>query len=390
MLDTIRTPAPNCPPSPLNDMTGFIPQAAPNLRIGQFRDAVSGAVRRVLESDNYGLGPDIDRFEQAFATYLGIGHCVGVGSGTDALAIAFRALSLPREGEIVTVAMTASATGSAILLGGYVPRFVDVDRESRLIDIDHLAAAVGPRTVAIVPVHLHGNPVDMPRLMTVADALGLPVIEDCAQAHGARTGGRPVGTFGRAAAFSFYPTKNLGCAGDGGLLATHDGEVAERARALREHGWGPVRGRSDVAGFNSRLSAIQAAILCELLPHLDEGNAERVRIAERYRLGFEAAANARSIGLPPGNGRSVYHQFAVEVDNRDRVRERLQAAGIGTAVHYALPLNRQPAFAEFSKKAHPNSDALAGRLLSLPIQPEVAGPVVEEIIERVVDAVSRS
>ena len=371
------------------DTTGFIPQAAPRLRIGRFGAAVAAAVRQVLESDHYGVGPAVARFERDFASYLGVDHCIGVGSGTDALAIAFRALSLPRGGEILTVAMTASATGSAILLGGHVPRFVDVDPRSRLINIDRIAASAGPKTVAIVPVHLHGYPVDMPRLMTVADALGLPVIEDCAQAHGARIGGRAVGTFGQAAAFSFYPTKNLGCAGDGGAVTTNDGDVARRARALREHGWGEVRGRSEIAGLNSRLSEIQAAILCVLLPQLDDGNAERRRIAERYRRGLSAATVAGRIGLPPEDDGSVYHQFAIEVDDRDRVREALFAAGVGTAVHYADPLDRQPAFAGCATGPLAGGDALAARLLSLPIQPEVAGPAVDEIIERVVRAVSQ-
>ena len=189
-------------------MTQFIPQAAPRLRIGRFRDSIDAALRRTLDADSYIVGREVERFEASFADYLGVRYCVGVNSGTDALHLACRALDLPAGGEILTVAMSASATATAIVLAGCAPRFVDVAEETWCIDIDHIAAAAGPRTVAIMPVHLHGNPVDMPGLMAVADRLGLAVIEDCAQAHGARIDGRPVGTFGHAAAFSFYPTKN--------------------------------------------------------------------------------------------------------------------------------------------------------------------------------------
>jgi dTDP-4-amino-4,6-dideoxygalactose transaminase len=366
----------------------FIPQAAPQLRIARYHEAVAAAIGKVLASDAYILGGAVAGFEAAFAAYLGIGHCVGVNSGTDALMLACRALDLPPGGEVLTVAMTSPATATAIVLAGCTPRFVDVSPETRCIDPDHVAAAIGPRTVAIVPVHLHGHPADMVRLMAIADAHGLALIEDCAQAHGARIGERMIGTFGHVAAFSFYPTKNLGGAGDAGAVVTADGRLAERLRALRTYGWQGSARSSEVIGYNSRLQELQAAILGVLLPHLESGNFERGAIARRYRAALRAAEAAGTVRLPPGTEGHVYHQFAIEAGDRDGMRERLLGRGVGTGLHYAVPLHRQPAFAPFVPAGThlPVSDAFAARLLSLPIQPEVVGDAVEDIAAEIVAA----
>lgn len=360
-------------------MTLRIPQAAPQVRIARFRTSIDAAIQRTVDSPAYILGPEVEAFETGFAAYLGVDHCIGVNSGTDALQIACQALGLPRGGEIITVSMTASATGSAIVAAGCNPRFVDVSPDTWDIDFDQLAAAINPRTVAIMPVHLHGRPVDMPRLMAIADRYGLAVIEDCAQAHGATVQGRRAGTFGHVAAFSFYPTKNLGGIGDGGAVVTGDAQLARRARAFRSYGWMEDRGRSELAGGNSRLSELQAAILGALLPHLDSGNADRADVDASYRKALESLAVSGRIGLPPHVQGAVHHQFAVLVSNRDATIRRMAEAGIGTAVHYAYPVHRQPAFSAFAGSELPTTDHLADRLLSLPIQPEVAAAHVPEI-----------
>jgi len=371
-------------------MTRSFPQAAPQLRIARFRPTVDDAVRRVLDSDSYILGSAVAAFETMFAAYLGAEYCVGVNSGTDALALACRALGLPPGGEVLTVSMTSPATATAIVLAGCTPRFVDVSAVTRCLRLDRVAAAIGPRTVAIMPVHLHGYPVDMPALMALAEARGLAVVEDCAQAHGAMIGDRKVGVFGHAAAFSFYPTKNLGGAGDGGVVVTGDAQVAERVRALRTYGWQGSERSSMTLGVNSRLQEIQAAILSALLPHLDAGNAERARVAAHYRKALGPLAAAGLIRLPPEAEGAVYHQFAIEVSDRDAVRDRLARMGVGTGVHYALPVHRQPAFAPYlpPEASLAVTEALAGRLVSLPIQPEVVGDDAGEIAERVIGALS--
>lgn len=373
-------------------MTRSFPQAAPQLRIARFRSAVDDAIRGVLDSDAYILGRAVAAFETSFAAYLGVRHCVGVNSGTDALALACRALGLPPGGEVITVSMTSPATATAIVLAGCTPRFVDVAAETRCLDVERVAAAIGPRTVAIMPVHLHGHPADMPALLALAEARGLAVIEDCAQAHGAMIGDRKVGVFGHAAAFSFYPTKTLGCAGDGGAVVTNDAEVAERVRALRTYGWRGSERSSITIGVNSRLPEIQAAILAVLLPHLDSGISERARIAAHYREALDPLAAAGLLRLPPETGGAVYHQFAIEVSDRDAVRDRLARMGVGTGVHYAVPVHRQPAFAPYLQPGAslPVTDGLAGRLVSLPIQGEVVGEAAAELAERVIGVVSAS
>lgn len=346
----------------------MIPQAAPPLRIARYREAIDRAVARVLSGPTYILGAAVAEFEAAFAGQSGGGHCVGVASGTDALALALRALGIGPGDEVLLPAMTFAGTAQAILHCGASPVFVEVDAATRCLDPTAAAQAVTPRSAALVPVHLFGHPADMPALMALADRHGLAVVEDCAQSHGAVLDGRPLGSFGHAAAYSFYPTKNLGGVGDGGAVVTRDPAVAERVRRLRHYGFGEGQRVSGQIGFNSRLDELQAAILLALLPHLAEGNAERRAIASRYR----DLLGGTGIGLPTGHEGCVYHQFAVTVRDRETLRTRLDAAGIGTAVHYAPGLHRHPAFLEGARTPLPVTDSLADSLLSLPIQPEVA------------------
>jgi dTDP-3-amino-3,4,6-trideoxy-alpha-D-glucose transaminase len=358
-----------------------IPQAAPPRRIARFRCEVDAAVASVLGGRDYILGSSVDAFERAFADHAGLSHCVGVASGTDALALALRALDVGPGDEVITAALTFAATAQAILHCGAIPRFADVDPVTRCLDLAAVAAAVTARTAAIVPVHLFGHPADMPALMILAERHGLAVVEDCAQAHGATFDGRrALGSFGHAAAYSFYPTKNLGCVGDGGAVLTEDGRLAARLRSLRHYGFEGNSRISLTPGFNSRLDEVQAAILLALLPHLAAGNAERRAIAARYRYALEGAAR---LGLPPDASGCVYHQFAVTHPDRDGLMHHLARIGIGSAVHYAPGLHRHPAFSQGPAYPLPVTDALSASLLSLPIQPEVAATAVEQVAEAV-------
>ena len=358
----------------------MIPQAAPARRIARFRREVDAAVASVLDSETYIQGTALASFEQAFAAHARMSHCVGVASGTDALALALRALGVGPGDEVITAALTFAGTAQAILHCGARPRFVDVDPETRCIDPAAVAAAINRHSAAILPVHLFGHPCDMPALMALAGRHGLAVVEDCAQSHGAALDGRALGSFGHAAAYSFYPTKNLGCVGDGGAVLTNDAALAAKLRRLSNYGFADSR-VSQALGFNSRLDEMQAAILLALLPHLEAGNAERRLVAARYRRLLARCG----LELPPDSPGCVYHQFAVACGDRDGLRQHLARAGIGSAVHYAPGLHRHPAFADGADGALPATETLSAGLLSLPIQPEVAMATVERIAGAVAD-----
>lgn len=363
----------------------MIPVCAPQLRFARFSAAVGEAIQGVLDHGQFILGREVDRFEQDFAAYLGVRHCVGVNSGTDALVLALRALGIGAGDEVITVSLSFTATAMAILHAGAEPRFVDVDRETRCMDLRQVEEAINPRTAAILPVHLHGYPLDMPRLMAVAERHRLAVVEDCAQAHGARIAGRAVGSFGQLAAFSFYPTKNLGCPGDGGAVVTQDTGLATRVRALRTYGWFDDRRVSAELGQNSRLDELQAAVLNVLLPHLDEGNRERMAVATRYRE-LLTGADLELAAAHPG---AVHHQFALAVPRRDAFRSALrERAGIETGIHYPVPLHRQPLFAAWAGVPLPVTDHLARSMVSVPIQPEVVADKIDYIARSVLAEVA--
>jgi dTDP-4-amino-4,6-dideoxygalactose transaminase len=367
----------------------MIPAASPQLRLERYFAPVDRAVRQALKGPRLILGERVEAFEGRFAAYLDLQHCVGVNSGTDAVALALAACGVGHGDEVITVSMTAAGTATGIMRAGAAPRFVDVDPVTRCIDPDAIESGIGPRTKALVPVHLHGHLADMSRVMAIADRHDLIVVEDCAQAHGARdpATGRHAGSVGTAAAFSFYPTKNLGCAGDGGAVVTNDGQIAERLRALRSYGWEGGRRISTAVGFNSRLDEVQAAILEVMLGHLEEGNRERTRIAAEYRQTLERVGN---VSLPPDEAGAVHHQFAIEVDDRDRLREWLLDREIGTGVHYSKGLHEQPAFASAAPPGGlPVTERLAQRFVSLPIQPEVVGDRGRWIAQTVAEGVTQ-
>jgi dTDP-3-amino-3,4,6-trideoxy-alpha-D-glucose transaminase len=356
-----------------------IPAADPAARIRALGAEVRAAIDAAITGNRYILGPQVEAFEDEFARYLGAAHCVGVGSGTDAITLALLGLGVGPGDEVICPAMTAHGTAMGIMRAGAQPVFADVEASTRCLDARSVEQRIGPRTAGIVAVHLHGHAAPVAALRDIASRHDLFLVEDAAQSHGARLGERRLGTFGDAAAFSFYPTKNLGCLGDGGMVATADRAVAERVRRLRCYGWDADRVSVDT-GFNSRLDEIQAAVLRVLLPTLDRDNQRRRQLAARYGKAFAATP----LGLPPSGAgaEAVFHQFAVLADARERFRAWLLEGGIGTDVHYPLGLHRMPAFPAAEL---PVTDSLARRLVSLPIQPEIAEPNAERIIRRVLE-----
>jgi dTDP-4-amino-4,6-dideoxygalactose transaminase len=331
---------------------------------------IDAAVGRVMAGGWYILGPEVEAFETEFAAYLGVDHAVGVASGTDAVLLALRACSVGPGDEVITVSHTAVATVAAIELCGAAPRLVDIDLASFTMAPAALAAAVTPRTRAVIPVHLYGQPADMDAILAIAREHNLIVIEDCAQAHGARYRGRMVGTMGDAAAFSFYPTKNLGATGDGGAVATNRPDVAERLRLLRQYGW-RERYVSDVAGYNSRLDELQAAILRVRLRYLDEENMARRRLAANYTVAL-AGSGVATPPERPGDC-DVYHLYVIRAELRDALKTYLQGRGIMTAIHYPIPVHLQPAYHRlgYGPGSLPATEEAAQTILSLPMFPDL-------------------
>jgi dTDP-4-amino-4,6-dideoxygalactose transaminase len=346
-------------------------------------DELSGEALRVLRSGRFVLGPDVDAFEREAAEYLGVRHAVGLNSGTDALIIGLRALGVEPGDEVVTTPFTFFATAEAISLIGATPVFADIEADSFNLDPACVAAAVGERTRAVIPVHLFGRPVDYEAIAAVAARHDLWVLEDCAQSIGATVGAARTGSLGDAGAFSFYPTKNLGGFGDGGLLTTHDDDVADTARMLRTHGE-RSRYHNEMLGYNSRLDALQAALLRVKLRRLDEFNEARRGAARRYGelLGDLEAAGA--LTTPAVSDGHMFHQYTVRIHDgrRDEVREGLDAAGIGTMVYYPIPCHRLPVYADaYSDVTLPVAEAAANEVLSLPIWPAITAATQARVAE---------
>jgi len=346
------------------------------------KDQIDQAVQRVLASGWYILGEEVKKFEAEFAGYLGTGHGIGVGNGTEALHLALAACGIGPGDEVITVSHTAVATVAAIELTGATPVLVDIEPDFFTMDVGQLAQALSPRTRAIVPVHLYGQPVDMDGVLSFASAHGLRVVEDCAQAHGATWRGRRVGSFGDFGCFSFYPTKNLGALGDGGIVVTGNSELATSARHLREYGWAE-RFVSHVPGWNSRLDEIQAAVLRVKLPFLDADNLARKNIAAAY------SELANALKLPPIRPEieHVFHLFVTRSARRDELLQHLRGKGIGAAIHYPAPVHLQPAYRGRLPGAErlPETERAARQILSLPIYPELQPGEVRQVIEAVQD-----
>jgi dTDP-4-amino-4,6-dideoxygalactose transaminase len=349
----------------------MIPASNPHAQYATHKAAIDAAIQRTLSAGQYVLGQEVEAFEREFASFCGVAHGVGVNSGTDALILALRALGLEAGDEVITVSHTAVATVAAIVAAGARPVLVDIDPTTFTIDPGAIERAVSRATRAIIPVHLYGLPAEMDGIMAIAERHGLKVIEDCAQAAGARYRGRRVGSIGHIGCFSFYPTKNLGAIGDGGMIVTEDVELAERARKLRQYGWDAER-NSCAYGVNSRLDEIQAAILRTKLPHLDAENDRRARIADFYRAGL-ADSDLLTPAAPAGR-EHVYHLYVVRSETRDTTFERLRRIGVAAAIHYPVPVHLQPAFRDrgFAPFPLPHSEKAAAQVVSLPIYPELA------------------
>ncbi|MBI4455650.1 MAG: DegT/DnrJ/EryC1/StrS family aminotransferase [Acidobacteria bacterium] len=321
------------------------------------------AVQRVVESHHYILGREVELFEQEFATYLGVKHAVAVASGTDALCLALLAGGVIRPGaEVIVPALTSPFTAIAVVRAGGWPVFADVNQKTWTLDAESVAGCITEKTVALVPVHLYGNPVDWPPLAKLAEAHDLLVLEDACQAHGALFQGVKVGALGRVAAFSFYPTKNLGAAGDGGAIVTNDELLAAQCRHLRNGG---QIGRyvHDQPVFHSRLDEIQAAILRVKLPYLDAWNEQRNKV---YRDYWEKLPDCIFPALPPGS-RPVAHVAAMCHPQRNRLCAHLKGRGIETLIHYPVPLHQMPAFTPYAGRPCPVAETICGRVLSLPL-----------------------
>lgn len=347
----------------------------------ELKAELDGAIHDVLDESFFILGKQVEAFEREFAAYLGVPYAVGVGSGTDAIHLALRALGVGPGDDVLTVAHTAVATTVAISASGATPVFVDIDPATFTMDMGSLEAKRTRRTKAVVPVHLYGHPAAMVPLLEFARRSGLYVVEDAAQAHGAAYGSAKCGTFGDAAAFSFYPTKNLGAYGDGGAVVTRDAAVAERLRQLREYGWESGRRYySVIKGVNSRLDELQAAVLRVKLRHLDEGNARRRRLADLYGQLLEGVAGiARPQEQPPAS--HVYHLFVVRAERRDALQAYLRSRHIGTQIHYPEPVHRQAAYLAqgYAPGSLPETERACGEILSLPIYPELPAADVRRV-----------
>ena len=391
----LKVPSMQVPPFSLSEQL---------VRLGSELDA---AVLQVLRSGQYIGGETIRAFEESFAAATDSPHAIGCNSGTDALILALRALEIGPGDEVITCSFSFFATAEAISAVGATPVFVDVDPSTYLIDLNQVEAAITPATKALLPVHLFGRPVDMERVQALAAAHGLRVVEDCAQATGASWAGRPVGSWGDAGCFSFFPTKNLGGAGDGGAITCRDPELAQRLRELAVHGM-PRRYLHTNLGYNSRLDAIQAAVLAVKLPHLESWVAERRRIASTY---LDALGDLETISLPmAGPDGHSWNQFVVRVPGcpasgaacrsrctpssdsadfglpeaccRDWLKQELQQAGITTIIYYPIPIHRQPAYADlgYGPGSLPITERLCSEVLSLPIFPELSSSQQDQVI----------
>ena len=331
----------------------------------EVRAAIDGVFRR----GSFILGPEVAAFEQEFAAYLGVRHAIGVASGTDALHLALRACGIGPGDEVITVTNTAVATVAAIELAGARPVFVDIDPSTFNLNPRLVEAAITPQTKALLPVHLYGQPADLGPLLDIARRRGLRIIEDACQAHGATYHGNKVGTIGDIGCFSFYPTKNLGGYGDGGMVTTNDDALAERLKLLRTYGWAE-RDRSVLRGMNSRLDEVQAAVLRVKLRHLDGWNQQRRDMAAHYT---ELLGGVRGITAPAEapNGCHVYHLYVARAQEREHLRQYLTEQDIGTLVHYPIPIHRQQAYLDLGYAAGslPRAERAAQEILSLPLYP---------------------
>ena len=356
-----------------------IPQCSPLDNFRKKQPEILKAIGEVLESGRYILGPAVEKLEREFAAFCGCRGAIGVANGTDAVELALRSLNLPAGSLVACPDLTASATAAAIQRAGCEVFPIDLEPDTCTISPQALRQALADFDIrAIVAVHLYGQPADLPAILSAAD--GRPVIEDCAQAHGALLDGRRVGVFGYCGAFSFYPTKNLGAIGDGGMIVCDDPELLENLAVLRQYGW-RQRFDSAIRGVNSRLDELQAAILLVKLAELEKDNRRRREIAARYDAGFRDLP-LQIPKIRPG-AFPVYHQYVIRAGDRDALREFLRQRGIATAIHYPKALHQQAAFRPSVGRVFPEAEAAVREILSLPMYPELTENAVETVIAAV-------
>lgn len=356
----------------------------------ELKDDLDAAYRRVMESGWYIFGREVDAFEQEFAAYCESKHCIGVGNGLEALHLILRAMEIGPGDEVIVPANTYIATWLAVTHVGAMPVPVEPVEQTYNLEPSLIARAITPKTKAILVVHLYGQPADMDPINAVAQKNGLKVIEDCAQAHGARYKGRRAGSLGDAAGFSFYPGKNLGAIGDGGAVTTNDAELAERIRVLRNYG-SRIKYHNEIVGYNSRLDELQAALLRVKLTRLDEWNERRRQVASHY---LQELSGQPKLILPhvPDWAEPVWHLFVVRHPQRDELQKALTEVGVGTMIHYPIPPHMQPAYAELKLREgnFPITERMAKEVLSLPIGPHLSGAGVERIVEEVASVLASS
>lgn len=348
--------------------------------VAQYRDLqpqLEPAFLNALNAAQFILGPNVQAFEKEAAAYLGVAHAITCANGTDALHLALLAADIGPGDEVITTPFTFIATAEAIAYVGAKAVFVDIDPRTFNIDVEQARRAITPQTKALLPVHLFGQPADLDPLMALAKAHQLTLVEDCAQSFGADIGGRKTGAMGDVAAFSFFPSKNLGCYGDGGMVTTQSDVMAEKLRMLRNHG-SKVRYYHDIVGYNSRLDELQAVVLRAKMPVIDHYNQERRRVAHRYTTGL-AGLNLQT-PFEDGVGLHVYHQYTLLADDRAAIQQALTEQKIASAIYYPVPLHQQKVFASISVGASfPVTESVSARCLSLPIYPELSNDAVDEI-----------
>jgi dTDP-4-amino-4,6-dideoxygalactose transaminase len=358
-----------------------IPFANPKAEYLEHQDEFQQIIKGVLDGGEYILGSEVSQFETEFAAYIGAQFAVGVASGTDALKLSILALDLEAGDEVITVSHTAVATVAAIESAGAVPVLVDIDRDSYTMDFKVLEKAITPKTKAIVPVHLYGLPASLEPILKLAQDYHLNVIEDCAQSHGAMFQGKRTGSLGHLGAFSFYPTKNLGAIGDGGMVVTSDPNLYKRLTLLRQYGW-EQRYISKIPGENSRLDTLQAALLRKKLQHLDENNLKRYHLAQLYSTGL-----TDKVQIPQENPGSthVFHLYVIRTNQREALRTYLREKEIFTAIHYPLPIHLQPAYLNRVKISGKliTTEAVYPEILSLPMYPQLDEVSVRKVIEEI-------
>jgi len=363
----------------------MIPMVDLKTQYHSLKEQIDRAVLDAMESCQFILGPNVTALEQEAAAYLGASHAVTCASGTDALQLAILAAGIAPGDEVITSPFTFIATAEAICYAGATPVFVDIDPKTFNIDPGLIEAAITPRTKAVIPVHLFGQPADMAAIGAICEKHKLLLIEDCAQSFGAAFNGKMTGTIGQLGCFSFFPSKNLGCYGDGGMVTCATAELAEQVKVLRNHG-SRVRYHHHVIGYNSRLDDIQAAILRVKLKHIDEFNTGRRRVAQLYS---ELLKDVATVPFEDGKGVHVYHQYTLLSDRRDQVMARLSEHQIASAVYYPIPLHRQEVFAEAcAQLTLPVAESVASRCMSLPVYPEMPEETVRLVAATAKDALA--